>query len=103
MNIVPVRLNPGKHQHLIPEWRERFQNGSQLEVAAFGLRRPILHRHSVRDVERLKSMDGLRYSLRAQGEWRKHGIEERQRHCGTEPPKYRTPRQRFCKKRHIFS
>ena len=95
VDVVPVRFDARQHQHLVPVRRQRLQNRRKLEGAPFTLRRPILHGHSVRHVERLESMRRLRGGPRPPRECGKHGIQKRQRHRRAEPSQHGPPRQRF--------
>ena len=81
-----------QHEQVIVERRQRRQRRRQVESGAFDGRRPPVHDDAVRDV------DGRQSWRRAGGrcpDWaerRHHGVEERQRHRGAEPPKHRAPR-----------
>ena len=60
VDVVPARLDARQHEHLIPERRQRLQNGRQLERGALPFRRPVLHGHPVRHIERLEPVHRLR-------------------------------------------
>ena len=76
VDVVPVRLEPGEHEHLVAERRQRLEDRRELEGRALGLRQPVLHRHAVGHVEGLEPVHRLRRGAR---EGRRHGIQQRQR------------------------
>ena len=87
VNVIPTRPQTGQHKHLVPVRRHRLENRGKLEVGAFALRRPILHRHSVRDVEGHEPVD--RFTCRSCA-W-DHRIEKGQRDRCSDSPQHRSP------------
>ena len=76
MDIVPTRVQTGQHDQLVFEGRQRLQNWRQLEPWAFALWRPVLHRHPIGDIERLKAVCRLRSREAPQRESWVHSIEK---------------------------
>ena len=95
VNVVPVRLEAGEHQHLVAERRQRLEDRRELEVAALALRRPVLHRHAVRHVEGLEPVRRLASGSARAARTPAPSLEERQRQRRADAPQHGPPRQRF--------
>src|SRR5689334_11041193 len=91
---------PAQHQETIPQWSKRFENRSELESGAFGGGRPLTHDDAVRHVHESHAARGLRGAIARRGEGRHHRVEQRQRQCGPQTAKKRTPRKRLLRDDH---
>ena len=94
MDVVPVRAQPGKHEHLVAKRRQRLEDGRQLERAPVPFRRPVLHRHPVRNVEGLEPVHRCSRGARRRRQRREHRVEKRQRDGRPQSPQHGAARQR---------
>ena len=102
VDVVPARAQSRQHDGLVAVRGERLQDRRQLEARSLGLRRPVLHRHAVRDVERLEPVRRLAHrARRGRHRGRRHRVEQRQRERRAEPPEYGPPRQRLVHEGHL--
>jgi hypothetical protein len=95
VDVVPVRLQPRDDEHPLPVGLQRFENRRQFEGAPVTLRRPVLHRHAVRDVEGLEAVRRAAGGDGAPRERGHHRVEKRQRERGANPSEDRAARERF--------
>ena len=100
VDVVPARVEPGEHDRLVAERRERLEDGRQLEARPLPLRRPVRHGHAVGDVERLEARRGLGGGPR-RGHGRGHRVEERQRERRADASENRPPGQRLVDQGHV--
>ena len=101
MDVVPVGLDTRENEHLVLERGQGRQDRSQLEIAAFGLRRPVLHGHPVRHIERQEPV-GRPRCLGGQCR-RNHRVQERQGDGRAHSAQHRSPGQRIIEDEHSNS
>ena len=103
VDVVPARPESREHDRLVPERRERLEDGRQLEAGPLALRRPVRHRHPVGDVERLEARRRLRGGPPRGGRRgrRGHRVEERQRQRRADASENGPPWQRLVDQGHV--
>ena len=82
---------------------QRLQHRRDFEGLPHRLRRPVRHRHPIREIDDTEAADAPGGSLGQGRERRYHRIEERQRERRPEPPQHRPSRQRFSGDEHRSS
>ena len=89
------RVEAGQHKGVIAVRLHRREDRRQVERLALRGRRPVLHRHPVRDVDHAEAThagSGRAADRRQRGH---HAVEQRQRQGGAETTQNRAPGNRF--------
>ncbi len=104
-----VVAEPAHDRHRALVRRERFQDRLQIEVAALGVGRPVVHLlaevrvvhdRAVRQVEEAHARFGGRRRLRERGARRHHRAQQRQTDGHAADPEERAPRQVLLRDEH---
>ena len=95
-----LMAEPGHDVHPIAKGFERLQDRRELEPAANGGGRPLVHDRAVGHVHEAQTRPARRGRLRQQRARRHHRVEERQREAHAEPLQERSPVEVFSCEKH---
>ena len=83
-------VEPRQHQELVAKRRQRLQDRRQLEPGAVGGGRPVLHDHTVGNVDRAEPHNRRSRRGAERAQRRHHAVQQRQGDAGAQSPKHRS-------------